>query len=73
MRTYPRKQLFSNLSSLSNLKRRKISSESVYVSFTSLFSYLTSSARATIPAANGAEADVPVCLSVQTLCKSVVT
>ena len=26
-----------------------------------------------IPAANGAEADVPVCLSVQRLCKSVVT
>ena len=35
--------------------------------------YLISSARAIIPAARGADAEVPVCLSVHTLCKSVVT
>lgn len=35
--------------------------------------YLASSARATMPAASGAEAEVPVCLSVQRWCRSVVT
>jgi len=36
-------------------------------------SYFTCSARANIPAANGAEAEVPVCLDVQLFCISVVT
>jgi hypothetical protein len=36
-------------------------------------SYLASRTRAKIPAANGAEAEVPVCASVQVLCKSAVT
>lgn len=35
--------------------------------------YLASSARAMIPAASGAEAEVPVCLSVQWWCRSAVT
>lgn len=35
--------------------------------------YLASSARAITPAASGAEAEVPVCLSVQRWCRSVVT
>lgn len=34
--------------------------------------YFTSKARAIIPAARGADADVPVCLIVHSLCKSVV-
>jgi len=36
-------------------------------------SYFTCSARANIPAANGAEAEVPVCLVVQVFRRSVVT
>ena len=38
-----------------------------------IIAYFFSRANARIPAANGADADVPVCLSVQRLCKSVVT
>lgn len=35
--------------------------------------YLASRARAIMPAASGAEAEVPVCLSVHWWCRSVVT
>lgn len=51
-----------------------------YLCFTVLYkkeggisTYLTSIARANIPAARGAEADVPVCESVHLPCRSVVT
>ena len=44
-----------------------------YAFFVIIATHFISSANAIIPAASGAEAEVPVCLSVHVLCKSVVT
>ena len=44
--------------------------KSILHKWVKMFTNLTSSIRATIPAAKGADAEVPVCVSVHLLCKS---